>query len=899
MTLYILDALALAYRAHFAFISRPRVTSRGQNTSAAYGFTTALFKLINEFGIEHVVTVFDVVGEEGGTFRDELFDDYKAHREPPPEALLANLPFIKAILEAMGVPVLEVQGVEADDVIATLARKATEEGSTAVIVSADKDFQQLLDDAVSILKPTRQGDTFEQVTAESFREAFGLEPAQFIDVLALMGDKVDNVPGVTGIGEKTAVALIKEFGDVETLLERAEEVSNKRAREGLAREADRARLSKQLVTLVSDLAVELDWNQATRTEPDWAQIEIIFDQLEFRTLLDRLVPDRAATSASATAGAPLETLDESQATYAIARTRKELEEWLGAHPAGTYAAFETVALRPGAGSPSLVGFAVSTAAGTACFTPVPLPDGTRTGDALGAVIGALHETTVVGRRVKEDLLLLDLEGAAWRPACFDITVAHYLLAPEQRHDLDLLARNLLSYALDQAPDEAKRDSRAVPLEELAREVAERADLIGRLREPLQKELASHGLSPVAERIEMPLVNVLTDMEHVGICVDRPVLDRISAELAAEIAELEREIYEVAGEPFTIGSPQQLAEILYTRLGLPVRSKTSTGQASTRESVLQELSTEHVLPGLILDWRKASKLKSTYADTLGGLVDPRTGRLHTQLNQTVTATGRLSSSNPNLQNIPVRSDKGRQLRRAFVPRDGWLLLSADYVQIELRILASMSGDASLARAFAEGKDIHSDTAARLFAISPEEVTRSQRSKAKEVNYGIPYGMSAFGLAQRLRVPRAEAQALIAAHQELYPGVWTFLEVQMTKARERGYAETLLGRRRYLPGINARNRAERAAAERIAVNMPIQGTQADMIKLAMIRIHDALNGQGLRARLLLQVHDELVLELPPDEEPVVRKLVEAGMTEAFPLDVPIEVELETGPNWLEVH
>lgn len=898
MKLFIIDAVAMAYRAHFAFISRPRITSSGENTSAAFGFTTALLKLINDFRIDHVVTVFDVMGEEGGTFRDELYDDYKAHREPPPEALVENIPHIKAILESMGVPILEIQGVEADDVIATLATRITEQGNEAIIVSADKDFQQLLGPTVRMLKPARKGDAFEWITAETFQESFGLEPRQFIDVLALMGDKVDNVPGVPGIGEKTAVKLIQQYGDVERLLERTEEIDNKRAREGLQNEADKARLSKQLVTLVADLNFPFDWNDAVRSEPDWPALESLFEQLEFRTLLDRLRPNRDKT-VTVVAGEELEQRDDATVAYENLTSLDAVTRWMNKSEAGDRIAIETVAIRPTPLTASLVGLGLSTGAGVACYIPVPLPDGTPTKDVLMLLAPRLRDGLLVGRRLKEDLILLEREGLRIRPGRFDTSVAHYLLAPEQRHDIELLARNHLSYAIAPPPDEAKTDMRALDFGDAGKDVTERVDVIGRLYEPLRKELDDLGLARVADEIEMPLIGVLADMERTGISVDRKMLRAIGQELESEIEELERDIYAAAGERFTIGSPQQLGDILYAKIGLTIKSKTAKGQASTREQVLQELSTEHPLPGLILDWRRASKLKSTYVDALGELINARTGRLHTQFNQTVTATGRLSSSNPNLQNIPVRSEKGRQLRRAFIPKAGWLLMSADYVQIELRILASMSGDQALMQAFSKGRDIHSDTAARLFGVEPDSVTRAQRSKAKEVNYGIPYGISSFGLAQRLRVPRAEAQSLIDAHRELYPGVWKFLSEQVERARDKGYSETLLGRRRYLPALHARNRAERAAAERMAVNMPIQGTQADMIKLAMIRIHKALSDEGLEARLLLQVHDELVLELPPSEEDGVRSLVRTGMTEAFTLEVPVEVELETGPNWLEVH
>ncbi|WP_457653773.1 DNA polymerase I [Rhodocaloribacter sp.] len=921
-TLYLLDAMALAYRAHFVFISRPLINSKGQNTSAAYGFTAALLRLIEEHEIEHIAVVFDVLGP-GGTFRDEMYAQYKAHREPPPEDLVANIPVIKEIVRALDIPVIEREGVEADDVIGTLARQAEADGADVVIVSPDKDFQQLLSDHVTIFRPAYRGETFDPITVETFREKYGVEPKQFIDILALMGDASDNVPGVPGIGEKTAMKLIRQYGTVENLLEHVDEVKGKRAREGLMNHAEDALLSKRLVTIKTDVDVGLDWRALHMEQPNLARIRALFRELEFNTLLSRVeklfggekggqgdlfggpAPAEAAEELSFDFGPyeEVKSYDVETADYAVVRNRQALDALVKEIRRQKRLAVDTETTSTDQMYASLVGVSLSWKTEQGRYVPTPLPDGTPTEAVLEALKPLLH-VKKIGQNIKYDIVVLARHGLELTGPLFDTMVAHYLINPEESHGLDAIARQYLNYRMVPISDligtgKNQLSMRDVPIDEVGPYACEDADISLQLADVLGEKLDELGLREIAETMEFPLIYVLADMERTGIRVDPDVLREISKQLEEELADLERQIYELAGERFNIASPQQLSEILFEKLGLRVVSKTSTGKSSTKESVLQELATEHPLPGLILDWRQLAKLKSTYVDSLPKLIHPETGRIHTNFNQTVTATGRLSSSNPNLQNIPVRSERGREIRKAFVPEEGWKMLSADYAQIELRILASLSGDEALKEAFRTGQDVHTATAARVFGVPPEQVTREQRRKAKMVNYGIPYGVSAFGLAQRLRCSVKEAQALIDQYKRSFPGVARYLALQVERAREKGYVETLLGRRRYVPDIHSRNRTVRSFAERVAVNMPMQGTQADMIKLAMVRLHDRLAGEGMKSRMLLQVHDELVFETPPGEVEHLRKIVIHEMTNALPLEVPIEVDVGVGDNWLDAH
>ena len=913
--LYLIDAMSLAYRAHYIFISRPLINSKGQNTSAAYGFTNSLLKLIEDHSIEHAAVVFDE-GEED-TFRKEMYEDYKANRDPPPDELLENIPYIKEIVKGLDIPVLEVPGVEADDVIGTLARQAEGDGADVVIVSPDKDFKQLLSDKVSIYKPAKGDQDFEIKTGETFREEYGLDPAQFVDMLALMGDSSDNVPGVYGIGEKTAQKLLREHHSVENLIDHADDLSGKRARNGMQEHAEEARLSKRLVRIRTELDVGLEWHQLRREEPDEQKLTALFQELEFESLADRLdldggtQPDASEDEDEDLAFdfGPYEEVQElnpDAVDYNVVETEEELRAFADRLDEQSRYAIDTEASSKEPMYADLVGLSFSADAETATYVPTPLPDDTST-DAVLDVLGPVleQETKKAGHNLKYDLLLLKQHGVDVAGPLFDTMVAHYLVAPEQNHNLGDVARSVLNYKMvpisELIGDDTDRDSmREVDVEEAAPYACEDADIALRLADDLKAQLDESNVLDIAHDIEFPLVHVLAAMEHTGITLDTDVLDEISTGLEDRLNEIEEDIFELAGEEFNINSPQQLAEILFEKLDLPVVTKTPTGKPSTKESVLQELSTEHDIPGLVLDWRSTYKLKSTYLDSLGELVNPETGRLHTSFNQTRTATGRLSSSDPNLQNIPIRTELGRQIRRAFVPAEDWTLLTADYAQIELRILASMSGDEAMQETFRKDGDIHTDAASRVYDIDPDEVTPDQRSKAKEVNYGIPYGISPWGLAQRMRMPVDEAQDIIKQYRKSYPGVSRLLNELVEKAQEKGYAETLLGRRRYLPNIDSSNSNERSAAERVAVNMPIQGTQADMIKIAMNRIHERLADEDWATQMLLQVHDELVFEVPPDEVSEVQSMINQEMKDALPLDdVPVVVDIDGGAHWLDAH
>jgi len=915
-TLYLIDAMSLAYRAHYIFISRPLINSKGQNTSAAYGFTNSLLKLIDDHSIEHAAVVFDE-GEED-TFRKEIYEDYKAHRDPPPDELLENLPYIKKIVEAMDIPVLEVPKVEADDVIGTLAKEAEADGADVVIVSPDKDFKQLLSDRVSIYKPAKGDQDFEIMTGETFRDQYELDPAQFVDMLALMGDDSDNIPGVYGIGEKTAQKLLREYHSVERLIEHADELSGKRAREGMQEHAEEAELSKRLVRIRTDLDVGMEWQQLRRSDPDEQALRALFRELEFESLLDRMNIDREAADEDEAddedpalefdfgAYEEVQEFNADAVDYDFVQNEEQLENFAEELAAQSRYAFDAETTSTDPMYAALVGLSFSWAEQQGVYVPTPLPDGTDT-DAVLDVLGPLLEDdpTKVGHNLKYDLLVLRRHGVEVGGPLVDTMVGHYLVAPEENHNLDDVARSTLNYKMvpiseligEEADGETMRD---VAVEEVAPYACEDADIALRLADALEEQLREDKLLEIAEDMEFPLVRVLAKMEDIGITVDTDVLDEISSGLEQELNEIETEIFDLAGRAFNINSRQQLAEVLFDELDLPVVSKTPTGKRSTKESVLEELSTEHEIPGLVLDWRSTYKIKSTYLDALGELVHPETGRIHTSFNQTRTSTGRLSSSDPNLQNIPIRTEVGREIRRAFVPRDGWQLMAADYAQIELRILASMSGDEAMQETFREGGDIHTDAAARVYDLDPEEVTSDQRRKAKEVNYGIPYGISPWGLAQRLRMPVDEAQALIKQYRKSYPGVSQLLNELVEQAQENGYAQTLLGRRRYLPDIDHSNSNRRSAAERVAVNMPIQGTQADMIKIAMNRIHERLAEGGWEADMLLQVHDELVFEAPPHEVDDLQSMAESEMRDALPLDdVPVIVDIGVGDHWLDAH
>lgn len=923
-TLYLADAMALAYRSHFAFIKRPLFSKSGMNTSAVYGFAGSLLKLLEDHSPDHIAVVFDKIGP-GGTFRDALYAEYKAHRPPMPDELEGAIPYIKRLVEAFDIPIVEIDGVEADDVIGTIAKEAEHEKCDVVIVSPDKDFRQLLSDHVSMLRPAYRGESFNPENAKTFRETYGLEPLQFIDVLALMGDSADNVPGVPGVGKKTAPKLLQEYGSIEELIENVSDVkANKRVKKGLEEGRKTALLSKELVTILTDVELgDLDWKQLRRTAPNMKEIQSLFDELDFGSRLRGRVQKYAESEGGVSdegtsdtnvvmeTGVP-DSLDLEAVTYDIVTDAKELEGIVEKHTKDAdVLSFDTETTDTDPLLASLVGVSISSGEGKAAYFPTPLPDGTQTEEVLKPLLTALQDPELpkVAHNAKYDLLVLQQHGVEVQGEIFDTMVAHYLIDADGAHKMDAVAEEVLNYhpqpiseLIGKGKDQGSM--RDVPVEKAGPYACEDADVTLRLVEPLRERLAADDLMEMATKIEFPLVRVLADMEMKGIRLDTDVLDKIRKTLVEHREEIEEEIFEIIGTEVNIASTQQLAGVLFTPeeeggLGLRVVEKTSTGNPSTNERVLSELAAEHPLPALILDWRHVSKLLSTYVDKLPELIHPETGRVHTDFNQTVAATGRLSSNNPNLQNIPIRTEMGREIRRAFVADEGWKLLSADYAQIELRIIASMSGDEGLQKAFRAGKDIHAATAARVFGVDYDDVTREQRNHVKQVNYGIPYGISARGLGQRMRIPTAEAKQLIDQYQSSYSRIPAFLEELVESAREKGYAETLLGRRRYIPQLKSRSHRERSYAERIAVNMPIQGTNADMIKKAMVAIRRRFREEGFKARMILQVHDELVLEVPEEELEAVQPLLVEEMEKALPLEVPIEVDVGVADNWLDAH
>ncbi|MBU6300688.1 MAG: DNA polymerase I [Verrucomicrobia bacterium] len=947
--LFLLDGMALIYRAHFALIRSPIFTSRGFNTSAVFGFTNTLLDIIEKHRPTHLGVAFDT---SAPTARHTAFPAYKAQREEMPEELSAALPFVKSILEAFHIPILTLDGYEADDIIGTLARRAEETDPFAEIymVTPDKDFAQLVTARTKIFKPGRQGSEVEILGVPEIKAAWEVSsPLQVIDILGLWGDASDNIPGVPGVGEKTAKKLIGEYGSIESLLAATDQLKGK-LQESLRTHADQARLCKELATI--DLEVPLDRVvlalQGGKTAPNLLQadgklhleplelasrdedaLKSLFVQLEFNALGKRLFgPEFKAgrghlqplapgdTPASSPMEARLETLDTTEHHYTHilatdAAGRAALIASLEPLPAFCFDV-ETSGLDPK--NAQLLGLALSWEKGTGHYVQFPTDP-----VAARAMLGEFHGLFLkegvekIGHNLKFDLLVLRWHGLRAAGPFFDTMLAHTLVEPEQRHTMDFISEALLGYTpvsiksllgdRNQPGGQLSMldifDHRA---EDIAAYAAEDADVTWQIAELLRPMLPDKGQERVFYEIECPLLPVLVDLEFEGIAIDTDALAEFSKVLRDEMLRLGNLIEKDAGRPFNLNSPVQLGQILFDELNLLDKTKkTKTGQHKTDEATLQTLVGLHPIVEHILGYRRAAKLKSTYVDALPLAVHRGSGRIHTQFDQLMTATGRLASNNPNLQNIPIRTEMGREIRKAFVPRGpDYLILSADYSQVELRVMAALCGDPAMKEAFAQNLDIHTATAARVHGLSPEEVPPELRAQAKMVNFGIIYGITAFGLSQRLRIPKEEAAAIIDGYFRQYPGVHAYMERCIASARERGYVETLTGRRRYLRDIDSRNWTIRQAAERTAINTPVQGTAADMIKLAMIKVQDALLRRGLRTRMLLQVHDELVFDLHREEQGEAVPLVVEAMQTALPLDgVPIVVEAGVGGNWLEAH
>jgi DNA polymerase I len=910
--LFLIDAYALIYRAFFAFVNRPLISSRGENTSAAWGFVNFLLQIREEHEPDYLAVVFDA----GMSHREKEYPEYKATREKMPEELEASLPRIRDLIAAFHDPVVALEGYEADDVIGTLARKAQEAGLEAVIVSGDKDFHQLVGPGVHLLNPGRGGATgvaAEWVDESNASERMGVRPDQVVDYLALIGDSSDNVPGAPGVGPKTAVKLLDEFGSLDAMLAEPDRVSGKRAREALEEHADQILLSRRLVTIQRDLPVELDLERLKVQEPDVARLRELFVELEFRSLIDRFSdadPGSAGPGAEEADYRALETPDE--VAEAVARIREA-----GVVSVDT----ETTSLEPMRAV--LVGISLSWEPGQGVYLPLghEAPEATLLDGGEGVepprnlpeladpgmapLVEMLEDPAVskVGQNLKYDLLVLRRAGVTLRGVDFDTMVASYVLDPGRRqHSLDILSTDFLGYtpiSYEQVAGKGKSQvpfSR-VPLEKAVPYACEDADVALRLMEKFEPELEEYRLMRLFRDMEMPLVPVLADMEWNGIRIDAAFFREMSGKLARELELIQGDIWKEAGEEFNINSNPQLREILFEKLQLPVIRRTKTGP-STDASVLEELAAQgHTLPIRLLEYRQLEKLRSTYVDALPKLVHPETGRIHASFNQTVAATGRLSSSDPNLQNIPIRTQVGREIRKGFVPQSGWFFLAADYSQIELRILAHFSGDEAFVTAFREGRDVHRQTASVIFDVPLDEVTDDQRARAKTINFATLYGQGEFSLGRQLGVSRDEAVEFIGEYFRRFSGVRAFLDQQVELAKEKGYVETLSGRRRYIRELESKNWNIRQFGERVAQNTPIQGTAADLIKEAMLRIHQGLGEKGLQARLLVQVHDELVFEVPEGELERVRDFVVAEMEGAMELAVPLKVDVGVGRSWYE--
>jgi DNA polymerase-1 len=897
---FLLDLYALAYRVHFALLNRPLQTSRGENTSVPWGIARFLLKLMREHEPAYWAAVFDA----GHSHRHLRYSAYKATRQRMPEDLERALERVRQLLQALRVPIVELPGYEADDVIGTLAIRAAQRGVEAVIVSGDKDFVQLVRPGVCLLNPGRGGPTAieeEWVDVTNAAARLGVPPERVVDYLALVGDSADNIPGVPGVGPKTALDLLQRFGSLDEALARAADVPQARVRQALQAHAEAARLSRELVTIRTDLDLPLDLDDLRRQEPDWEALRRLFVELEFHSLL-RELPEAAGAPA-----APTASVETERRYQAVTDPAAVADLVVRARARGRVAVdTETSSLTPL--DAVLVGLSLAFGPGEAYYLPFAHRDGPNLPPLLHPdlqpLVAMLEDPAVakVGQNLKYDLLVLRRAGVALRGLAVDTMVAGYLLEPGRRdHNLEALALRHLQRTVPRYEDVAGKGKQQIPFADVAVERAAAyacsdADVAWCLAEVLLPQLEERGLGPLFRTLEMPLVPVLADMEWTGIRIDPAVFAELAERFQDQLRALEARIYAVAGTTFNINSPIQLRHVLYERLGLPVLKRTKTGP-STDAAVLEELARSgHELPRLLLQYRELAKLLSTYVVPLPQMVHPVTGRLHTSFNQTVTATGRLSSSEPNLQNIPVRTQLGAEIRRGFVPEPGWVFVAADYSQIELRILAHYSEDPAFLDAFARGADIHRETAALVFCVPPEAVTREMRDRAKTVNFAVIYGISAHGLAQQLGISRTEAAEFIERYFARFPGVRRYLDAQIERARALGYVETLTGRRRYVPEIQSSDHNVRAFGERAAINAPIQGTAADLIKRAMIDIHSAIAAGELPARMLLQVHDELLFEVPASDAEAVAAAVRQRMENAASLKVPLVVEVGIGPNWL---
>lgn len=917
--LFLLDAYALIYRSYYAFLRTPRINSKGLNTSAIMGFCNTLNEVLTKEHPTHIGVAFD----HGKTFRHEVFPAYKAQREETPEDIRQSVPIIKQILEAMRIPILQVDGFEADDVIGTVATRFGADGIDTFMLTPDKDYGQLIGPRVFMFRP-RHGGGYETLGEKEVESKYGIPtPAQVIDLLALMGDSADNFPGCPGVGEKTAAKLINQFGSIDNLLRHTDEIKGK-LREKIENAVEDIKMSKLLATIRTDVPLQLSLDELKVEQPDEVKLRRIFEELEFKTLANKLLnkselkPKNVETqldlfSVNTPNGQeePEKTNYETHKTvpheYKLIDNEEEMDRLCDFFMTKEFVSIDTETTSTDAIRAELVGLSFSVEENKAFY--VPLPANREEALKYVRIFKPLYENDnilKIGQNIKYDYEVLNNYGVTLQGEMFDTMIAHYLIQPELHHNMDYMAETLLGYRTIHIEEligpkgKKQKNMRDLSPTDICEYAAEDADITLRLKHLLEPHLKELGLEELFWNIEMPLVRVLADMELNGVCLDTEALQETSRIFTDRMKQYEQEIYKEAGETFNIGSPKQVGDILFGKLQIMDKpKKTKTGQYVTSEEVLQSLEAKHPVVRNILNYRGMKKLLSTYIDALPKLINPRTGHIHTSFNQAQTATGRLSSSDPNLQNIPVRTDDGKEIRKCFIPEDGCLFFSADYSQIELRIMAHLSGDENMMEAFREGHDIHRATAAKIWHEDIDKVTDAQRKKAKQANFGIIYGITTYGLAQRMGIPNGEARELIQDYFHTFPKVKAYMEQAKETARAKGYAETLFHRRRYLPDINSRNATVRGFAERNAINAPIQGTEADIIKVAMVRIWKRFKEEGIRSKMILQVHDELNFSVYPEEREQVERIVIEEMQNACQLNVPLTADAGWGSNWLEAH
>lgn len=924
--LFLIDAFAIIFRSYFAFGDNQRYNSKGVNTSVTLGFTNTLLEILKNQKPSHIAVVFDAPGK---TFRSDLYPEYKAHRNETPEDIKKSIPIVKSLIEAFNIPMLEKVGYEADDVIGTIAKKAEREGYTTFMMTPDKDFAQLVSENIFMYRPGRGGKPAEVWGIPEVQAKFEVEtPEQVIDILGLWGDAADNIPGIPGIGEKTSKKLIKAYGSIEGLIEHVEDLKGKQ-KENVINFGQQGLLSKELATIEVNVPVDIDLDEMIMENWNEEKLLALFSELEFRTLAQRVlgadITNVAAVQATTSTGqmdlfggdaavevndtedhvGEIQTIEDAKPDYKLVDGDAAIDEFIVRLSRQLSFCFDTETTGLDSHTAEIVGMSFSWKGGEGYYVNIPVGREQAIMDRFKPVFTS-EKSEKIGQNLKYDINILKNYGVEVKGKLFDTMIAHYLLEPDSKHGMDFLAETYLNYrpvsieSLIGKKGKNQLSMRDVELDKITQYATEDADITWQLKALFEPRLEQKGVKVLFDEIEMPLVAVLSDMENAGVRLNSETLNEFSIELETQIEILEKSVIEQAGEEFNVGSPKQLGEVLFDKLQIDAKAKkTKTGQYSTSEETLQKLAGKHPIIDHILEFRQLKKLKSTYVDALPLLVNEKTGKIHTTYSQAVAATGRLASVNPNLQNIPIKTEKGREVRKAFIPSEGNVLYAADYSQVELRLMAEMSQDKNMVEAFQAKHDIHSATAAKVFDVPMEEVTREMRGKAKMVNFGIIYGISAFGLSQRLNIKRGEAKGLIDGYFASYPGIKQFMESCVDGAKERGYVQTIMKRKRFLKDINSSNAIVRGYAERNAINAPIQGSAADIIKIAMINIHNSMIEKGMQSKMILQVHDELVFDVVPSEKEELVALVKDKMENAVKTSVPLEIEGSFGDNWLEAH